>query len=277
MKLRLLLLALFFILSSCTTTKINNNEALVGVPSLYKSEIELAQSVGRMLYDLDNASAIGTDILLENDSNFSEKNLGGYITFREGNEEGNPSDSYLVSFYTNDEPPKIKYEIHVRMNNDHEYIEYKPPKETTLSIRKTIKARQAAINAIPEITQPINPVILPGAVFGKKGYAIYLLAGTTEKDIAVLGRHYRAFVDPDNDYSFEIEPLSKSVLEIPLQDKINYKPVAVLVNQILTDWPTEIHVFASLLYKTKIYVASESGAWAVDNGNIFFLGKMEDL
>ena len=118
-----------------------------------------------------------------------------------------------------------KYDIHVRMSNKHEFIEHTPPEETKPWTRKIIKARQVAINAIPEITQPINPVILPGDIFGKKGFAIYLLAGTTKPNLAVLGKHYRAFVDPDNNYSVEIEPLSNSEIVIPLRGKNNEKIV----------------------------------------------------
>lgn len=281
MKLRLFLFILFFVFTSCTTAKIKNNGGYAPSPvepSIdYESEIELAQSVGRMLYILDKASAIGTDVMIENVSNFREKNLGGYVTFREADEEGNPADSYLVSFYTNEEPPKIKYGIHVGMNNKHKFIEHTPPIETTSSVRELIKARQAAIKAIPEITQPINPVILPSDIFEKKGHAIYLLAGTTEPDTAVFGKHYRAFVDPDNDYAVEIEPLSYSALLMPLHMKNGEKPEALNVSQIMTNWPTEVHVFANLLYNIRIYVITKIGLWRVVDGKISYLGKIEDL
>lgn len=271
MKLQILLLALLFSLCSCNTTKINNYEDHAWFRADDKPEIELAQSVGHMLYILDKASAIGTDVLLENVSDLRDKKLGGYITFREGDEEGNLVDSYRVSFYTNEEPPRIKWDIHVKLNNEHEFVEHSPPKETTPSFRGFIKARQAAINAIPERVQPINPVILPGDIFGKKGYAIYLLAGTTEPDTAVFGKHYRAFVDPDNDYAVEIEPLSKSVLESSLRGENDEKVVALLTTQLLTDYPTEIHVFANLLYKTRVYVAAGDDTWIVEDGNIYQL------
>jgi len=281
MKLKLYFITLLITLSFCTTPKITNNEVhaepLIESSPGYKSEIELAQSVGRMIYILDKASAIGTDVMMENVSNFREKNLGGYITFREVDDEGNPVDSYLVSFYTNELPPKVKYQIHVRMNNKNEFIEHAPPEETKPAFREFIKARQAAIKAIPKITQPINPVILPGEIFGKKGYAIYLLAGTTEPDTAVFGKHYRAFVDPGNDYAVEIEPLSYSEALMPLRMENGEKPKALVITQLLTNWPTEIHVFANLLYNMPVYVITESGAWRVNNGKIYYLGETEDL
>jgi hypothetical protein len=276
MKLRFLFIALFFLMYSCATTKTESNTPVSETPPDYSTQIELAKSVGSNLYILDKASAIGTDVLFANVSNHTEKNLAGYITFREADDGGTPLDSYLVSFYTNEDPPKIKYDIHVRMNNKHEFIEHNPSIETKLWIRDFIKARQAAIKAIPKVTQPINPVIMPGEIFGKKGIALYLLAGTNKPDLAVLGKHYRAFVDPEKDYAVEIEPLSKSEIEMPLKTENNAKIEALMVTQLLTDWPTEIHVFASLLYKMKVYVSTKSGIWSVDGTEINFIEKFPE-
>lgn len=222
-----------------------------------------------MLYILDKASAIATDLMMEKAHNYREKNLGGYLTFREAKEDGTPIDSYLVSFYTNDTPPKIAYEVHVRMSNEHEFNEFNPPKQASTDFIYFVKARQAAIAAIPKINQPINPVLLPADIFGKDGVVVYLLAGTTESDVAVLGKHYRAYVEVKNNYKVELEPLSKSEILIPLRENHS----ALIVSQIVTDWPTEIHVFASLLYKTEIYVSTKSGLWKVDGMNISFVEK----
>ena len=273
MKYRLILFALILVITSFVTSIWNINVIFADLSTDYGAQIEMAQTIGSMLYIHDKASAIGTDIMMENVSDYRDKNLGGYITFREAGEDGTPIDSYLVSFYTNEDPKKIKYDIHVRLNNNHEFIEHTPPEETKPWIRDLIKARQAAIEAIPEITQPINPVILPGDIFGEKGIAIYLLAGASEPNVAVLGKHYLAFVDPDNGYSVEIKPLSNSEIVIPLRGENNEKAEALAMTHLLTDWPTEIHVFASLLYKMKIMVATKSGIWKVDGMNISFMGK----
>ena len=239
-------------------------------PPDYGPQIEFAQSIGFELYILDKASAIGTDVMFENVSDFREKNLGGYITFREADEDGMPIDSYSVSFYTKDQPPKIMYEVRVGMNNKHEFNEFNPPKQASPGFSRFAIARNAAISAVPQITQPINPVTLPGQIFGRKGVVVYLLAGATKPNVAVFGKHYRAYVDPDNDYAVEIEPLSKSALEIHFNGE---ETVGLYVTQIVTDWPTEIHVFASLFYNMRVGVATESGTWEIDGTNISFLGK----
>ncbi len=274
MKFKLVLFALLWVMVSCTTPKIKNDTIHSETPPEYGPQIKLAQSIGSALYILDKASAIGTDVMMENVSDYKEKSLGGYVTLREANEDGTPIDSYLVSFYTNDKPPKIMYEVHSRMSNEHEFNELNPPKQASSSFSHFVNSRKAAIAAIPKITQPINPVILPGQIFGKEGIVVYLLAGTTKPNLAVLGKHYRAYVDPYNDYAVEIEPLSNSEILIPLRGKDNEKAEALTVTHIITDWPTEIHVFASLLYKIEIYVATKSGLWKVDGTNISLIGEI---
>ncbi|MFX0199892.1 MAG: hypothetical protein ACFFCW_27530 [Candidatus Hodarchaeota archaeon] len=273
MKMKILLSILLLIIIACASPKGNNKLNHLETPSNFEQQIKLAQSIGSMLYILDKASAIATDVMIENVHDYREKNLGGYITFREANEDGMPIDSYLVSFYTKDDPPKIIYEVHARMSNEHEFNEFNPPKQASSSFSYFVNARKAAIAAIPEITQPINPVLLPGDIFGKEGIVVYLLAGTTKPDVAVLGKHYRAYVDPNNDYDVEIEPLSKSEILIPLREESDERVLSLIVTQIVTDWPTEIHVFASLLYKVEIYVSTQSGLWLVDGTNISFLGE----
>jgi hypothetical protein len=269
MKIKIVLTVLLFFMIACATPKINDSSNHVEIPSDIDQHLKLAQSIGSMLYILDKAAAISTDIVVDNVENFWEKDLGGYLTFREAGDDGKPIDSYITIFYTNDNPPKIKYEVHVRMSNDHEFKEFDPPDQASPEISYFTNSREAAIAAIPEITQPLNPVLLPADVFGKEGLVVYLLAGTSESNVAVLGKHYRAFVDPTNDYEVELEPLSKAEIIVPIQENSS----GLVVSQIITDWPTEIHVFASLLYKTEIYVATRSGLWKVDGTNISFVKK----
>lgn len=264
MKIKIMLSVLLLFMIACASPKINNSLNHTETPVDIDHQLELAKSIGSMLYILDKAAAISTDIAVDNVENFWEKDIGGYLTFREGGEDGRPIDSYLTIFYTNDNPPKIKYEVHVRMNNENEFKEFDPPKQVSPEISYFTNSRKAAIAAIPEITQPLNPVLLPADVFGKEGVVVYLIAGTSESNVAVLGKHYRAFVDPTNDYEVKLEPLSKSEILVPILEN----QFALMVSQILTDWPTEIHVFASLLYKTEIYVTTESGIWLVNGTNI---------
>jgi hypothetical protein len=49
--------------------------------------------------------------------------------------------------------------------------------------------------------------------------------------------------------------------------------VAFVVSHVVGDFPLETHVFASLLYKKMIFVASRRGVWCVDGERVSFLGE----
>ncbi len=62
-------------------------------------------------------------------------------------------------------------------------------------------------------------------------------------------------------------PLSKSALVLPPPAENLPRgavPAASFVTQIVTDWPSEIHVFVSLLHnRVPLYVVTQRGIWLV--------------
>jgi hypothetical protein len=88
-----------------------------------------------------------------------------------------------------------------------------PPRPASPAMQELIRARQTAIDALPERPQLINPVILPGE---KGDLLVYLMAGTTRPGLAVFGKHHRVHVSRDGRTLIKLEPLSKSILELPL-------------------------------------------------------------
>jgi hypothetical protein len=245
------------------------------VPPELRADIERAERLGRQIYLYDKASAIGTDALLEKMKSLDGLHLGGYLPLLEEGRGARPA--FVVLFFTDAPEPQIAYRIRVPMEAGAKPTVEKldPPIAPSAGERAFMRARQTAIAALPKVVQPINPLVFPGEAMEEDGILVYLLAGTTRPQIAVLGRHHRVFVSPDGRTVRRFEPLSKSILEIPLLPRDAPDQTAgVVVTHLLTNAPIETHVFASLLYRTPIFVVTARGQWQVADGRITFLGAL---
>ena len=241
------------------------------IPFEMRMQVHNSEIIGRQIYILDKVSAIATDVLSEKVPTFHEKHLAGYLPFQEGGDDLRPKDSYLVSFFTKDEPTRIAYEIRIKPDAAPEFAAFDPPKPALKSFVLMAKARQAAVAALPSHPQPINPLILPAELLGEKGMMVYLIAGTTKPDIAVFGRHYRVLIPEEGGPPSYVMPLSKSILELPTKGHKGGTVEALMVTHLVTDWPLETHVFVSLLIHKPVYVGTKVGIWCVNGDKIRFV------
>jgi hypothetical protein len=91
--------------------------------------------------------------------------------------------------------------------------------------------------------------------------------------VVVLGKHHRVLISPDGKAVLRFEPLSRAAIEIPPDNPAGTTPVGVFVTHLVTEWPLETHVFASLLNRTPVFVGTSRGSWRVDGDTISFLGQ----
>jgi len=241
------------------------------IPADLRDEIRHAEDIGRQLYVLDKVAAIATDVLVARVPNFRDDKLAGYIPSREGTEDGRPKDSYAVLFFTTDDPPRIAYEVRVIPNAPPEFKANTPPKPATESFVLLARARAAAIAALPPIHQPMNPVIVPGAARDEKGILVYMIAGTTTSNVAVFGQHFRVLVPDDGKAPRYVMPLSKTAVELPTKGPKGQTLEALMITQIVTDWPLETHVLVSLQTKLPVYVGTRRGIWRVNGDKIVLI------
>ena len=243
------------------------------VPEDLRAQVEHAERLGHDIYLQDKAAAIASDVLLANVPAPHEHGLRGYLTMLES-AEGRPRESWIVLFYTDEDPPRIAFRVRVPMagNGKPGFEALDPPAPTSDGVRLLIRARQTAIAALPGgRVQPVNPVIVPGDA---DGVLVYLLAGTKRPGVAVFGKHYRVLVSPDGDNVLKLEPLSKGILELPVAPPgmaAGRDAVGLVVSHVVTDYPLETHVFVSLQHKLPVYVATERGNWRVDGDAITLL------
>jgi hypothetical protein len=97
------------------------------IPPEMRQQVRNSEIIGRQIYVLDKVSAIGTDVLREKVPNFHEKNLAGYLPFQEAGDDLRPKASYVVTFFTKEEPPRIAYEIRVKPDAAPEFAAFDPP------------------------------------------------------------------------------------------------------------------------------------------------------
>lgn len=253
----------------------SQSAAPVAVPEDLRGAVARASAVGRQLYVLDKVAATATDVLLAKVPDPGSQGIGGYIPLQQADAAGQPARSFLVTFYTRELPPRVAYEVTLTQGAKPSLEAFSPPKAMLPELMLLVRARQRAIDALPKPTQPINPVLLPAEAIGEHGILVYLLAGTTKPNVAVLGKHYRAVVSEDGARLAQLTPLSKGILELPTEDPSGGRVVGLTVTHIVTDSPLETHVFASLLAKLPIYVVTRRGLWRVEADRIDFLGAQQ--
>ncbi len=241
------------------------------IPSDLAPDVQLSINLGRALYWQDQASGMGTDALAAKLESLNGKGLIGYITVQQADESGRPVPSWQVLFFVDAADPKIAYRIRVPMAQ-HQKAEVEAlaklerPSPAFLNL---FRARQTAIKAAQPFTQPINPAIFPAEIIGRQGILVELIAGTTKPDTVVIGRHYRVIVSPDGGHATSVLPLSNTALELPKGSGTE----ALVVTQLVTDYPLETHVFESMLNRVPLYVWTERGVWLVNGDSITLLSK----
>jgi hypothetical protein len=248
------------------------SERALPIPADLVPRIDGSIELGRMLYLLDKASAIGTDVVHAKVPDFHDRGAGGWLTLRDGDESGKPIDAFGVLFITREEPFRILFRIDVPLKGEPTFQELSPPKPLGELGVRMFRARKTAILGVPPPApgRRYNPVILPGAVIGHDdAILVYLLASEVQAGEMVLGIHYRVLVSQDGTTIQQALPLSKSALVFPPpghdpKAPAGAKPVAAMVSQILTDYPLETHVFVSLLHhRMPLYVSTRRGVWLV--------------
>ena len=244
-------------------------------PEELRAEIDQSKAIGALLYDYDRASALGTDVMLANVLSPEELGIADYLTFVEADDHGKPMQSWLAWFFSADDPPTALCRVRVPMapwaTADFSLLD--PPEGVPESLRRWVRARRTALAAIQPIVQLQNPVLLPGEAIGKSGILVYLIAGTTKPDLAVFGKHHRVLVSPDGNTVVSVEPLSNSILEIPLTEQGDQ--AGMWVTHTVTEWPLETHVFVSLLHGMPVHVVTSRGVWEVAGTEISLLAEVE--
>jgi hypothetical protein len=238
------------------------------------AEIRKAEEIGRTLYFLDRAATIASEAIVKHVGPPADVGIAGWLPFKAiERKTGGPSNDHVVMFFTKEEPVRIPFAVTVAAGDPPVIRRNHPPLEAPASLASMIRARQAALAAMPRNGQPINAFVLGRAV-GTNDFVVYLLAAPKKPGEMVLGMHYRALVGEDGRV-VEMRPLSTTALV--LSDDLRPGAVRTFrsVTHSLTDWPLETHAFASIVHRdAPLYVITHRGQWSVIRGRIEFMGPV---
>ena len=97
-----------------------HTERSLPIPADLAPRIQESIELGRTLYLLDKASAIGTDVAKEKVPDLHQRGVGGWLTTRAADETGKPTDAFGVLFITKDEPFRVLFRIDVPLRGEHQ-------------------------------------------------------------------------------------------------------------------------------------------------------------
>ena len=99
----------------------------------------------------------------------------------------------------------------------------------------------------------------------EEGHIIYFIAEPPSQDQIAFGRHYKLIKDT-------IIPSTKTCFVSSSEAAVE-NVAAAFTTHLLTETPTEFHVFLSLYHQRPIYVVTSGGVWKVELGKIEYIKK----
>lgn len=244
------------------------DQAQKPIPADLADQVRRAEDIGKAIFESDQAAWHGSDALAEAKGPLEKLGLGGFLTVREQDK------GWSVLFLTRAEPVRVAQRVSVGPSESTPKVLDTPePLPLSKADAALWAARQLALESGGPYEQPINPVVLRGSDFGESGILVYLLGGTQKPDVAVLGRHVRVRVSDDGTKVTEVLPLVKGVIESPTKSPDGKQVVGLMATQLVTDFPTEVQVFAQLNAGLPLYVATRRGVWKLEQGKIAYMGE----
>jgi hypothetical protein len=231
--------------------------------------VESARRLGQLLYLYDKDAADASDAAEQFASGRGDPPVRGWIVDRDNG-------AATVTFFTEqgDEAFPV-YRVHLRAATAAPVVERAATTELPTSEQRSMwRARKTALSAnVTRCSRAYNTVVLRGDAMKLPGWLVYLIPATAEPGRVLVGGYYRVHVSAQGDKLLSVTPFSKSCLAIPAPEAPpGAQAVGAYFNHLLSDAPTETHVFLSKLHRKPMYVATRRGVWNVDGDTITFLG-----
>ncbi|MDR0233762.1 MAG: hypothetical protein LBI31_03025 [Zoogloeaceae bacterium] len=231
-------------------------------PDQEAAALKLAETTGSAIYRHDQAAAVATDAALKLRQFREDKRIKGWVTEERQNR-------IVVTFI--DQTPAALYRVTVSNKGVASPVAtMKTPTPLTPYESGSAAARSAALTSkFQPCSKNYNSVVLPAADGSEGSWAVYLLPGTTERNIVPIGGTYRIMV---ND-STVISQRGFTRSCIALQTDPN--AAGLIITHLLDPIPTEAHVFWSMWAKMPMYVSTPPNGtvWVVEGNHIRLLER----
>lgn len=222
--------------------------------------LEASERLGRAIYRHDRAAAVATDALLATPE--IDARINGWVTERRG-------DDIVVTFIGTGDGAEPAAFYRATVSGSGALAEPISVLEPTMALTPfeagAMAARAAALSSgFEPCTASYNTVVLPADASSGDRWTVYLLPGSTRRDVVPIGGTYRVEVQAGTVVSKRAFTRSCIALQPTARS------VAMMITHVLDPMPTEAHVFWSLWADKPMYVATApNGAfWSITDGSI---------
>jgi hypothetical protein len=243
---RFILVAAFFAFSLPAATQAQDRlPAPVQVEEWPQDKIV---AMGREIYVQDTAAWLATDALLAALDPAQEAAIRGWVVLGDGPER---TVRFLIADGDNLVPG---WDVLVADGAAASPVAAAEATMTGETLAR-FRARQTAASSIGALRCGRYNSVVTRDPDGENWLA-WLLASTTEQGVIPIGGHYRFKISEDGETLLRRDQLSNSCLNMAANPPPGPQgqPAAIVVSQIVSQGPTEAHVFLSLQFRKPIYV-----------------------
>ncbi|NVD96492.1 hypothetical protein [Massilia sp. BJB1822] len=229
--------------------------------------IAQAQELGREIFLHDQAAALVSDEVVKLTAARAPRGMQGWVTQRHGQQ-------LAVTFIATAADGGFEA-LYRGMVADgrllDKVVELAPPQPLSEFEAAALAARKtAAASGFARCAARYNTVVLPGVAGGERQWSVYLLPGTTRKDLVPLGGSYRVETDFSGTKLVAIHPYTRSCLQLQREPSA----VAMMTTHLLHSVPTDVHVYWQLWSRMPLIVATQPEAvWALAEGKITLMKR----
>jgi hypothetical protein len=219
--------------------------------------LRAAETTGTAIYRHDRAAAVATDIAFKLSRFKTDKRIKGWITEEQPNQ-------IVVTFI--DQTPAALYRVAVSRDGVAGPVTaMETPATLTPYEAGAASARAIALaSEFQSCSDKYNSVVLPSIDATDNSWTVYLIPGTTKKNVVPIGGTYRIRVSGSNIIS------QRGFTRTCIALQTEPRAVGLMITHLLDPIPTEAHVFWSLWAMKPIYVATAPNGtnWVVEGSKI---------
>ena len=218
------------------------------------SPFSAIEARGRTIFEHDRAAAVATDVAMAQRSFKRDRRVRGWLT--EARDGG-----IVVTFI--DEAPNALYRVLVSAAGEPSpLLPLETPAPLSAFEAGAATARRLALeSSFQPCSKTYNTVVLPEPS-SDDSWIVYLLPGTTRHNEVPIGGTYR--VEVKEGAVAGQRAFTRSCIVLGRGPDV----AGMAVTHLLDPTPTEAHVHWSLWAETPMYVSTQQGLWAIEQGKV---------
>ncbi|WP_111642118.1 hypothetical protein [Marinimicrobium alkaliphilum] len=225
----------------------------VAITDAHRAYVREQADLGLVLFEKDEMAAIATQILFEERVLPFDERVDGWVVETRGEYD------FPIVYFLGPGPDGIR--SYHAVGFPYGEPRYTPSNQSTERLTGMYSARTQALNSLTYYcAERYNTVVLED----EGHWLVYTMPATLEDNVMLVGGFHRVVIDKADDYLVAAEPLTRSCLELPLDN--NHE--VLYVTHIVDDTPTALHSFLSLSYDVTLYVGTRTGVWRAQDGQL---------